>query len=159
MTGEKPADSERKCSMFSNPNLKDNARDDMAACSKEVFRKAREKDFAAVRDIFSEATAYMCSHGIMQWDEVYPTAADLLLDIGKREMYVLSDGGEIVSVIVVNEEQVEEYEKGSWRFGGKTAVLHRLCVHPSFSEQGIREKDCAFYRTDDERKRVFRCTP
>lgn len=124
--------------MSSNSNGKDRGRGDKAASLRtgQAFRIAVEKDFPAVADIFSEATAQMRRHGIMQWDEVYPTAADLSADIIKKEMYILTDRGAAVSAIVVNEEQLGEYETGNWRFGGKVAALHRLCVHPSFQNKG-----------------------
>lgn len=79
----------------------------------------------------------MCSRGIMQWDELYPTEELLLEDFEKRNMYVLVCGGEVVCAAVINEEQDEEYSSGCWKYNdGSVAVLHRLCVHPAHQRKG-----------------------
>ena len=50
---------------------------------------------------------------------------------------VLTKGKQIVTCVVINEEQDEAYLSGSWHFReGKIAVIHRLCVHPEVQGEG-----------------------
>ena len=102
-----------------------------------TFRLAEMNDFPDVIRIFKQAVALMCSQGIFQWDELYPSEKQLLEDIKNWHMYLLTKGGNIISAVVINEEQPEEYEKAGWEYkSGRTAVLHRLCVDPAYQNMG-----------------------
>jgi ribosomal protein S18 acetylase RimI-like enzyme len=101
------------------------------------LRLAKNKDLPFISRIFKDAVTDMCSRGIRQWDEVYPTEEHLRSDIKSGHMYVLERKGDIVSAAVINEEQEEEYETACWTFNEKkTAVLHRLCVSPACQNRG-----------------------
>ena len=105
-----------------------------------IFRPAEARDADAVEALFMQAISHMCDIGIAQWDELYPTAALLRDDIANCEMYVLTRGGDIVSTVVINAHQDEQYAQGDWRGGENAAVIHRLCVHPKFQHQGIAKE-------------------
>jgi len=97
------------------------------------FRLANKDDLPYIMRMFKDAIAYMCSHGIQQWDDIYPNEQLLHSDIENRQMYVLVCGGTIVSAAVINEEQDEGYETAEWKFRKeRAAVLHRLCVSPAY---------------------------
>ena len=101
------------------------------------FRLATVSDADAVIDLFTQAISHMCANGIEQWDERYPTEALLRDDIAKGEMYVLTCGDDILSAVVINAQQDDEYTEGDWHCGAHAAVIHRLCVHPKHQNQGV----------------------
>jgi ribosomal protein S18 acetylase RimI-like enzyme len=102
-----------------------------------IFRLAEASDAQAVCELYVQATAHMRETGIDQWDERYPTKEILCEDIANGEMYVLARGEDILSAVVINARQDDEYVQGDWRCGGNPAVIHRLCVHPKHKHQGV----------------------
>ena len=124
------------------------------------FRKANKYNLKPIIELFSRAVKDLCARGIDQWDEYYPTSQILKNDIDSGDMYVLCENGEIVSAVVINEHQEEEYEQSKWKDDGKPAVIHRLCVDPmaqskgtgrrtmEFAEQLIKEKGYTSIRLD-----------
>lgn len=99
---------------------------------------AEMQDVGAVNSLYQEAIAAMIENHIYQWDERYPDLEVLTEDISKGEMYLLKKDGNIISCIVINEEQDEEYQTGDWYYReGRIAVIHRLCVHPKEQGRGI----------------------
>lgn len=110
-----------------------------------LFRKAIRDDFREVTALFKEAIQNMIDHKIHQWDEIYPDEAILSEDIDKGEMYLLLHEKQLISCIVVNEEQDELYQSGSWKYTDKNiAVIHRLCVHPRAQGNGNGKKTLQF---------------
>jgi ribosomal protein S18 acetylase RimI-like enzyme len=105
-----------------------------------IFRPAEAGDADAVVSLFMQAISHMRQHGIEQWDEVYPSEAVLRGDIARGEMLVLERGGELLSAVVINEQQDAEYVQGHWRCEGEPAVIHRLCVHPKHQRQGVAKE-------------------
>jgi ribosomal protein S18 acetylase RimI-like enzyme len=103
-----------------------------------IFRRASETDADEVAALFQAALRHLRAEGIDQWDELYPDRAILEEDIAKGEMYLLIDEGKLASAVVLNEEQYEEYSTAGWiDRDGRTAVVHRLCVHPDLQGQGV----------------------
>jgi ribosomal protein S18 acetylase RimI-like enzyme len=99
------------------------------------FRKAIPSDLQAVWKIFTDAILHMDEQGIVQWDEIYPDKDRILDDIKRQQMYLVIENGVLISTVVLNEYQDEEYAAVPWHYTkGKTAVIHRLCV--SSSQQG-----------------------
>ena len=106
-----------------------------------ILRKAIKQDLEEIVSLYQEAIAHMIKNNIFQWDEIYPNAEVLEEDIEREEMYVLEDGNRIASCIVINEEQDELYQTGSWRYTkGRMAVIHRLCVKPKAQGHGTGKK-------------------
>lgn len=103
-----------------------------------LFRIASDDDFNEVSALFKEAIVNLQMNHIDQWDEYYPNNKTLIEDIEKQHMYVMTSDGKIVSAIVLNEEQNDDYDNMNWmNQTGKFAVFHRLCVHPDFQNRGI----------------------
>lgn len=114
----------------------------------EIFRMAAGTDFDEICSMFRQAVARMNVQNIDQWDEQYPTAKDIHADIEKKQMFILLQDGRVVSAVVLNEKQDEEYAKGQWNHADAGfAVIHRLCVHPDVQKQGIGRKTLAFAET------------
>jgi len=104
-----------------------------------AFRVAIAADKEKIFTLFKQVILQMEFHKIDQWDDQYPTFEDITLDIDNQDMFVLLLKNEIIAAITLNEEQEEdEYKKGNWIFvNGRIAVIHRLCVDPSYQNQGI----------------------
>lgn len=101
------------------------------------FRKAVQTDLQKVWKVFTGAILHMDEQGILQWDEIYPNKDLILDDIKNQQMYLAIENGVLISAVVLNEYQDEEYAALSWRYTGeKTAVIHRLCVSPAQQGKG-----------------------
>lgn len=80
----------------------------------------------------------MEKQGIKQWDELYPTKADLLNDIHKNTLYVAINDAKMVAIYVISRECDEAYTKCKWENGDETAcIIHRLCVSPEYQNKGF----------------------
>lgn len=105
------------------------------------FQSAALSDLAEVIVLFESAVENMNKNNILQWDEVYPNEEILWEDIEKGQMSVGKSGSRIVSVYVLSGEYDNEYNHADWRYPEASfVVLHRLCVHPDFQNQGIARK-------------------
>lgn len=102
-----------------------------------IFRKAEKQDVEEVVSLYKAAVAHMIEINILQWDEIYPNEEVLSGDIDKGELYLLTKENMITACVVINEEQDEAYLPAPWRYiTGRSAVIHRLCVHPSAQGAG-----------------------
>lgn len=101
-------------------------------------RKAVFEDLNIIIHIFRNSINAMNDNNIHQWDELYPTNANLEQDIIKKEMYIGIKDDIIVSVVVVNNEFDEQFKNGNWKYGyQKFAVIHRLCVTPVYQNRKL----------------------
>ena len=102
------------------------------------YRKATLDDIEKICSLVSRAVDVMINHNILQWDELYPTKEDFQDDINHNQLYVGLAYGHIAVVYTLNQECEEEYQNGNWKYPDKPYyVVHRLCVHPDFQNQGI----------------------
>jgi len=107
----------------------------------DAFRKATPDDFDRILCVFKQAIKALRENGIDQWDEVYPDCAVLMEDIRAGGMYVLIRGQEILGVLTANREDYPAYKSGKWTCeADSAAVIHRVCVSPSFQNQGVARK-------------------
>jgi GNAT superfamily N-acetyltransferase len=104
-------------------------------------RKTGTSDLPEVMSLIAAAIAGMRFQGIDQWDEIYPDEKTILSDIDEGSLFVLTSGGRVAGIVVINEKQEEAYQGVSWQFtAGRCCVVHRLCVHPDFENQGIGKR-------------------
>ena len=102
------------------------------------YRKATVNDLEEIYALVSHAIDEMIEHDILQWDEIYPTKEDFRVDICKNQLYIGSTDGQIAVVYALNQECDKEYQNGCWKYPNEPYyVIHRLCVHPDFQNQGI----------------------
>ena len=102
------------------------------------FRQGTMEDLDAVTALVADAIVQMESQGIMQWDEIYPTREDFRADIEAGNLHSGYDKEELAVIYVLSQEFDEEYKNGKWEDETKSFyVLHRLCVHPKYQNQGI----------------------
>ena len=113
------------------------------------YRKATVNDLEEIYALVSHAIDEMIEHDILQWDEIYPTKEDFRVDINKNQLHVGMTNGRIAVVYALNQESDKEYENGSWKYPDKSYyVVHRLCVHPDFQNQGIARHTLLHIETD-----------
>lgn len=102
------------------------------------YRKGTKDDLKAIDTLVSDAIRQMESHGILQWDEKYPTHEDFRRDIESGNLYVGCDKEKLAVVYVLNQEFDDAYKTGKWQDESKTFhIIHRLCVNPKYQNQGI----------------------
>ena len=106
----------------------------------EIVR-AKVGDITEILDLVQECIKDMNTHGIDQWNEQYPPHEIFISDIETGSLLTIKDEERIVGIIVLSEEQDEEYKQVDWtdKFG-KVLVVHRLSVHPKWQRRGIAGK-------------------
>jgi ribosomal protein S18 acetylase RimI-like enzyme len=103
-----------------------------------MIRQGKIADAKLIMRIIRDAVADMDSKGIFQWDSLYPNQAVVNHDLESGAMSVYEDEGIIKGMIVLNEQQDQEYQDLPWKFSfGKQLVVHRLCVDPCYQSEGI----------------------
>ncbi len=103
-----------------------------------AFRQGNMEDLPEIVNLVKAAIVQMERCNIMQWDEIYPTAEDFSSDISERQLFVGMTNENIAVVYTLNTESDDEYRNGKWRDAQKSyIVLHRLCVHPKYQNQGV----------------------
>ena len=58
---------------------------------------------------------HMRDHGIDQWDVNYPNKEVILRDLQTQTLFAYREGDEILGIVVLNEEQDEEYSRSTGR--------------------------------------------
>ena len=108
---------------------------------KICYRKAAATDLSDVMRLIRAAVAEMTRAGIDQWDEIYPSEADLAADIAAEQMYCGSDGSRIAVIYVLNQACDPAYQNADWMYtGGQFFVLHRFCVDPAYQHRGLAQQ-------------------
>lgn len=106
-----------------------------------MIRKGKIEDIEPIMNIIKAAILDMESKNIHQWDEIYPDKAVINEDIANGNLYVNEEGRIINALIVLNEDQAEEYGDLNWKYTSeKQLVIHRLCVNPRAQGGGIARK-------------------
>ena len=108
------------------------------------YEKGKMSELENIVKIFKNAAEEMLRHQINQWDEIYPNEAILKADIENEELFVGKINNEIAVVYVLNQLCDEQYSNGIWKEGeGNFAVIHRLCVNPTYQNRGIAKQTMA----------------
>jgi len=106
-----------------------------------IYRLAEIRDLESIFDIVVSAILEMDKHGILQWDNIYPSKEDFLNDIQKKNLFVGILNQDIVVVFTINKECDEQYQKGSWKYPNtEYRVIHRLCVDPKHQNRRIAKE-------------------
>ncbi len=103
--------------------------------------RAESDDINEILKLVQECIKNMNANGIDQWNEQYPPLEIFKSDVESGSLFAMKDVGRIVGVIVLSEEQDEEYDDIDWtdKFG-KVIIVHRLAVHPERQRMGIATK-------------------
>lgn len=94
-----------------------------------------------IEDVFNlikAAIAQMEADDTHQWDDIYPTKEDFLIDIEKRSLYLATDNGKLVAIYVISKESDVVYKNAKWVYSDESAyILHRFCVSPDYQNKGV----------------------
>lgn len=105
-----------------------------------IIRKGKTEDINDIMNLIKAAVVNMQLNELDQWDDIYPNKEVIEADIREENLYVYEDN-RIKGIIVLNEDQDEEYKAIKWEYTlGVQLVIHRLCVHPEYSGKGIARK-------------------
>jgi ribosomal protein S18 acetylase RimI-like enzyme len=101
------------------------------------IRRAKTRDLNGIMNLVQSCVSDMEAREIHQWDEIYPDEGTIKNDIRKQQLYLLEDDGCLCGIIALNEVQEPEYKNVNWKFPGKTLVVHRLAIEPSYQRKGL----------------------
>jgi len=114
------------------------------------IRKAVPDDVKAIGaiydDIHSGEEAGKSSIGWVRG--VYPTEETARLAVERGDMFVLEEGGSIIGAAIINQQQVDAYKDGNWKFEAaddRVMVLHTLVISPKAAGRGWGSKFVGFY--------------
>lgn len=105
-----------------------------------IIIKATEKHLQGIMSLCKDCSQNMMNNSIDQWDDIYPNREIFLNDISNESLFLVvsDDQEEIMACIVLNDYQDPEYREIKWKHDReKTAVIHRLMVHPKHEGKGI----------------------
>jgi ribosomal protein S18 acetylase RimI-like enzyme len=96
----------------------------------------------AIMEIIEDAKAYLASLKIEQWQNGYPTAAQVEQDILKGESYVvLNNKNQVIatSMFTTNKESTYQIIEGSWIVDESKnyGVIHRMAIKKEFRKLGL----------------------
>ena len=110
-----------------------------------LIEKGTTNDIEDIVTIFRSVSEDMTSNGINQWDEVYPTQANVVEDISNQELFLIKIDGTPIATMTLNEEQDPQYKYVHWKCRNqKVLVIHRLAVHPKNQGQGLAKQLVSF---------------
>lgn len=88
----------------------------------------------------------MQSRGNEQWNDEYPTREVFEEDIKLGHLYAMKEGGRILGIMVITDEQEPQYDPVPWKDkDGKYLVGHRIAVLPGQHRKGLADKFMAFF--------------
>lgn len=114
------------------------------------IRKAGSGDLTGVvkiyNDIHSEEEAGRVEIG---WErDVYPTEETAKNALDRGDLFVMVDESGIVGTGIINQLQVDVYEKGNWKYpvpANEVMVLHTLIISPEAAGKGYGKGFVQFY--------------
>lgn len=114
------------------------------------FIKAEEKHIDAIEGIYSRIIAAQEAGGsFVGWQRgVYPTRQTALDALGRGDLFVCVDGGQVVAAAIINRIQVPVYAEVGWLYHAEpdeVMVLHTLVVDPLRAGRGYGSAFVAFY--------------
>lgn len=110
-----------------------------------VIRVARIEEFNEVRAFYDLVIDQMQDAEFKPgWEKgIYPTEEFLRDAINNQELYVGTLNGKCVSAMVINQENVEGYEKAKWNIvatNEEVSIIHALGILPTYQGQGIAKQ-------------------
>lgn len=102
------------------------------------IRRADAADVPAVLTLLHACVEDLLRWGIDQWDDVYPSAAQLTADASTGSLYLGRLGGVLAGAFTLDERPDPEYAVVRWTLHDeRVAVVHRLMVDPRFQGRGL----------------------
>lgn len=101
---------------------------------------AEEADIDAIMALVRDAVRLKRKNGDDQWDDTYPNRELIAQDISGGTLFKITDGDNVLGIMVLNEEQPPPYFTISWDDVGRPLVVHRLCIDPRFQGRGLARR-------------------
>lgn len=115
-----------------------------------MFRTAVLKDVPAVAAIYEQIhareQAQLTHTGWLPG--IYPVEATAVQALERGDLFVFEEEGAVRASAIINQTQVDVYEKGDWKYaaaGSEIMVLHTLVVAPEAGMRGIGRRFVAYY--------------
>lgn len=107
-----------------------------------TFRRAVPSDEQRAMQIIEQAKAQMRREGRDQWNDSYPTLADIRGDISSGAGLVALLDGQVVAYGAVSYDSEPAYAhiQGKWLSNQSYVVVHRLAVADEAKGHGIAQK-------------------
>jgi len=102
---------------------------------------ADTKHISPLFKIYQDCKSFLDAKGIFQWTDTYPNIEIVKKDVENKETFILIDRNQLVGVVVLNEQQDQQYTKIAWKFNDKKVlVVHRLAINPDQQGKGYARK-------------------
>lgn len=109
------------------------------------IRKALSTEVNEIMELITRCVQVMQAAGSDQWNAEYPNREVISLDVERGTLYVYIDNDAIAGIIVLDENQAEQYRGITWSMEqGRHLIMHRLAVHPDVQGKGIARKLIAY---------------
>ncbi|KGE20735.1 GCN5 family acetyltransferase [Paenibacillus wynnii] len=109
------------------------------------MRAGRQVESEQIMELIARCVQVMQDGGSDQWDESYPNREVIQEDLEQSNLYVCEVEGAIAGIVVLDENQAEEYGAIHWvQNQGPHLSMHRLAVHPEAQGKGIARRLIAF---------------
>lgn len=102
------------------------------------LRLATENDLPQLKAVYNKITDNLNKNNICIWNESYPNDV-FIEDIESEYLYILEDGGIIVSAFALVETDAGEDDMTWEKQNAKVLYLNRLGVNVDYLRQGIGE--------------------
>lgn len=99
------------------------------------IRKAELKDLKDILELLEQAKQSLANNSIDQWQNGYPNAEVISIDIKKGQSFVMEDGRSIIGTAAIVLEDDPNYKQiwnGEWRTDGPYGVIHRIAISPKY---------------------------
>ncbi len=126
-----------------------------------IIRKAKSTDLENIMQMYKSCVNGMLKNGIDQWDESYPNAEVIAVDLKVQTYFVAEIKGTIIGGINIDQNQDETYLEVDWKDkSNQFLVVHRLGVKEEnwgdkigkrlmqFAEDLVIEKELKSIRLD-----------
>lgn len=117
---------------------------------KITIRKALASDIDAVAAIYDRIHTWEEKGKVtIGWERgVYPERITAETALAADELFVMEEAGVVVGTGIINQTQVDVYEKGNWKHPAEPTevmVLHTLVIDPEVKGRGLGRRFVRFY--------------
>jgi ribosomal protein S18 acetylase RimI-like enzyme len=104
-----------------------------------IIRRATMADLPAIVALVQAVVPLMNASGNFQWTVEYPNAAVFEKDITQNHLWVAENGGQLLGVAALTQDQDAEYADADWDAAEPALVTHRLAVAPEAQGLGVAQ--------------------
>ncbi len=102
-----------------------------------MIEVATKSQFDIVWNIIDRCRSALLDQGILQWDNLYPTAETVRADIADGRLYLSTSSGINRAVVTLDMKAEPQYSTVLWKTLEPALIVHRLCVDPTFQGNGF----------------------